>query len=121
MNKADIDTLNSQIPKYEYVEIEGETEVALIKRTIAKLQETATTFNLYDVYTAISHIDKRNADLQVEIDINNKNKALFEAEIELIEKALGIDNPLQMYADAKIAEKTPVAPVEALPADVTAE
>ena len=85
-------------PKYEFVEPDAEApKVSPIKQPIAKIQETAQTFTLYDVYRTIGQLDKRITDKQAEIEADEKLKKLFEAEIELIEKALGVSDLERQY------------------------
>lgn len=93
-------------PKYEFVEPEADApKVSPIKQQIAKIQETAQTFTLYDVYRTIGQLDKRIADKKAEIEADEKLKALFEAEIKLIEEALGVTDLEKQYQVEVAVEK----------------
>lgn len=87
-----------QAPKYEFVEPEPDApKVSPIKQSIAKIQETAQTFTMYDVYRTIGQLDKRISDKKAEIEADEKLKELFEAEIALIEKSLGVSDLEKQY------------------------
>lgn len=109
-----IKELELQTPKYEFVQPEeGGQEVSPIKRNIAKIQETAQTFTLYDVYKIIGQLDKQIEDKEAEIGSIKDTKALFEAELVLIEKALKVTDLETQYQNEVAAE---VAVAEALKA-----
>jgi hypothetical protein len=94
-----------QVPKYEFVEPEADAPaVSPIKRQIAKIQETASTFTLYDVYRTIGQLDKLIADKQVEIKGHEDMKELFEAELALIENQLKVTDLENQYKNEVLAE-----------------
>ena len=108
-----------QEPSYEFVEPEADApKVSPIKQQIAKIQETASTFTLYDVYKALGQIDKAIDDKRAEIEGHLKTKALFEAELALIEKALGVSDLERQYQVEVAAE---IAAAEALKTPGAAE
>ncbi len=92
-------------PAYEFVEPEKDApKVSPIKQQIAKIQETATTFTLYDVYRTIGQLDKIIEDKEAEIVAHKNTKSLFEAELVLIEKALGVSDLEKQYQNEVAAE-----------------
>jgi hypothetical protein len=109
--------LELQAPKYEFVQPEPDAqEVSPIKRQIAKIQETASTFTLYDVYRTIGQLDKRIEDKQAEIKADEDMKKLFEAELALIEKSLKVSDLERQYQVEVAAE---IAVAEALKTNET--
>lgn len=113
---AQMKEMELEIPSYEFVEPEVDAPaVSPIKRQIAKIQETAQTFTFYDVYRVIGQLDKTIADKKTEIEAHEKNKALFEAELVLIEKGLGVSlKDLEAQYQSEVAAE--VAVTEALKA-----
>ena len=65
------------------------------------------------MYKAISYIDRVIEEKTKEIELQQKNKELFLAEIELIEKALGItDMEKQFQTEVAVEETVATALVE---------
>lgn len=94
-----------QTPDYEFVEPEQDAQpVSPIKRQIAKIQNTATTFSLYEVYQTLGQLDKLIADKEAEIAKHREHKALFEAELALIEASLGVSDLEQQFQNELAAE-----------------
>lgn len=97
--------LELQVPKYEFVEPEeGAQEVSPVKRQIAKIQETASTFTLYDVYRSMGMLEKRIKDREAENEADRKMLKLFKAELTLIEKALGVSKMEKQFQNELAAE-----------------
>lgn len=94
-----------QEPKYEFVEPEPDAPaISPIKQPIAKIQETASTFTLYDVFRSIGFIEKRIEDRNAENKKDREMLKLFRAEIALIEKALGVSKLEKQYQNECAAE-----------------
>lgn len=109
VTRDELHELELASPTYKW--IETEEKLSPIKMPIAKVQKLSAEFNIYQAYQAIGQLkgqqDKRleqNEADQVKID-------LFEAELELIKKALGVDDLEEQYkneclAEAAVAELT---------------
>lgn len=98
-----------EAPVYQFVAPEPDApKVSPIKRQIAKIQETATTFTLYDVYRTIGQLDKLIEGKKAEIEAHEKNKELFLAELALIEKSLHVSDAEKQY-QVEIAAEIAVA------------
>ena len=112
INKDELHQMELQVPDYEFVEPEPDAQpVSPIRRQIAKIQQTASLFNMYDVYKAIGGIEKIIEGKKAEIEAHEKQKELFLAEIALIEKALGV-NDLERQFHVDVA--TEIAVEEAM-------
>lgn len=88
----------------EYKWIETDEKLSPIKLPIAKVQTLSAEFNIYQAYQTIGQLkgqqDKRleqNTADQIKID-------LFEAELDLIKKALGVDDLEEQYKNECLAE-----------------
>lgn len=112
ITKKELDDMAIQVPTYEFVEQEADAPVVSpVKRIIAKMQETATTFSLYEVYQALAHIDKMIEGAKAEIAAHGKRKELFLAELAIVERDLGVSDMEKQYQAEVIAE---IAVAEAL-------
>lgn len=115
ITQEELHDLELQAPEYAFVERGADEEtISPIKLQIAKIQNTASTFSLYDVYKLIGSLDRLIDEKEAEIAKHKQNKELFLAEIALIEKALGVSEMEKQYQAEVTAE---VAVAEALKAN----
>lgn len=113
----EIHDLELQAPEYKFIAPDADAQpVSPIKRPIAKIQETASTFTLYDVYKMIGQLDRVIAEKEAEIVKHKQHKELFEAELALVEKSLGVKEMEKQYQVECLAE---TAVAEAMKGDTS--
>lgn len=79
-----------KVPTYKFVEEEGVSDIAPIKRKIAKTMEVTEMFTYYDALAYCMKMEKRVEDLKAEISGLESMIKAYHDEIEIIEKELGV-------------------------------
>ena len=90
-------------PKYEFAKypdgvlIPGQP----IKKDIAKTMEVTEKFNIFDVMTYVAKMDKAIGDKEAELEGLKSMKKAYEDELEIIEKALGVQKAQEAWEKAE--------------------
>lgn len=92
ITREELKELELAAPRYEFVEAGEGNEETLppVKRQIAKIQEAALTFTPYEVFQHIAMLKKQIQGHKDSITGLETKLELYEAELELIEKSLGV-------------------------------
>lgn len=92
------------VPKYSFVEEEGQSELTPIKRKIAKTMEVTETFNVFETMQYLAKMKKAIEDKKAEVSGLESMVKAYEEELELIEKSVGVQR-LEVEFQKEIAEK----------------
>lgn len=97
---------NIKVPEYKFDDYKDLELVPIqpIKKRIAKTMEVTETFNVYDVIAHIVKMDKAIQDKEAEVEGLKSMKKAYEDELQIIEKALGVQKMEEEY-QIKLAEE----------------
>lgn len=103
-------------PTYAFAEVpEGTINPASpIKKTLSKTMVVTENFTIFDVMTYLAKMEKAIADKEAELDGLRKMKVAYEAELKLIEEALGVQKMEEEYQKT-LAEEQASTEVEPTP------
>lgn len=105
VTREELKELETAVPRFEWIEDAEAEKLSPIKRPVAKIIEASFEFSPYQVYQAIwaleSGIEKRNESNRAD---ENKIK-LYKLELEILEKALGVESMESEYKNEVLAEE----------------
>lgn len=93
------------VPKYSFQEPEeGQDTLAPVRRTIAKTHEITETFTVFDMFKGIAMLDKAINDAKLQVEMLEKRRENYKAEISVIEEQLGVSDLQAEYEKSMIEE-----------------